>query len=184
MREARAAGTLSDDGNVSESAYLPEEPGDAPNDSDELIVFRGIRDALNRQRPAFLTPETVDARWEERYLRLMLRHTAEPEVRLALTFGDGYLEIEWPFEPVTGHEHADKVLAIVVGTLSGSTVEKRRLKGPLLAYTEITAANRGTSVRRREFHLPGAAFLVLPGVAERRIQRSLSFDRSPAIVAA
>jgi hypothetical protein len=73
--------------------YFADFPSDAELDESERTSVREIRGALARLEPAYVRPADTSGSFDHPFVRLVIRHTLEPEVQIRLTFGDGYLSL-------------------------------------------------------------------------------------------
>ena len=166
--------------------YFADFPHDAQLDEDERRSVREIRGALARLEPAYVRPEDTSGSFDDTFVYLVIRHTAEPEMQIRLTFGDGYLSLTWPGgEEHDGWEWTPRLTRIVEALLSGRNVQTLRCRlGRVYAIdTEVWDEN-GTRCRlERKWRLRRAPLALMPFLTTSRHRRSISFDRAPAIVA-
>jgi hypothetical protein len=164
--------------------YFADFPADAQLDEAERAAIRDIRSALADVRPRYARPEDSSGSYDGMFIRLEIRHRAEPQVRIHLVFGDGYLSLRWP----GGEEHDgwdwDPLLGqAVAALLAGRNVQilHCRLGRVYAIDTEVWDENGVRPCKLRRYRMWRRALLaVLPlHTASRR--RSLSFDRAPAI---
>jgi hypothetical protein len=166
--------------------YFADFPPDAELDEKERTSVREIRGALARVKPAYVRPEDTTGSFDHPFVRLVIRHTTEPDVQIRLTFGDGYLSFTWPGgEEHDGWEWTPQLTGIVEALLGGRNVQTLHCRlGRVYAIdTEVWDENGTRSRLRRKWRLRQAPLALMPLLTTSRHRRSISFDRTPAIVA-
>jgi hypothetical protein len=168
------------------AAFFSDLPADGDYDDGQRQAVRDVRAALARLRPSEVRPEDTHGELDEKcYLRLRIPHRSDPGVSIDLIYGDGYLSLTWP----DGEEH-DKwewspLLAMTVEALLSGRNEQTihaRLGRVFAVDTEVwDERGRRHRLRRRWRHRQ-ALLALAPLPPSSQVRRSISFDRSPAIV--
>jgi len=167
--------------------FFPDLPAGAEYDDGQRQAASDVRGALARLRPSHVRPEDTHGELDENnsYLRLHIPHVSDRGVSLDLVYGDGYLSLTWP----DGEEHDEwewsPLLAMTVEALLTGRNEQTlhtRLGRVFAVDTEVWSESGQRQRLRRHWRHRQALLAAAPLPPSLKVHRSISFDRSPAIV--
>lgn len=159
--------------------FFPDIPVGLEMEFDQRQALSDFRAVLARARPQFLRPADTSGRLDYLggYLRLCAQHAAQPDLKLELTFGDGFLSLSWP----CGEEHdrwhwsplmTQAVDALITGR-NRQTIYLLRGR-PTAADTWMLNGSRPRKLRR--WRVANSLTWVIPTSPLARREVRISFD--------